>query len=152
MLGQIPVDIRVDLGVVEGLLNTQIDCSGNRLELSQQPVGILTIFFKSNTGYLDIDSSRQTKIENLTDDIGWQKGKGHRRKICVQDVPQIPDHLCCGSMGRIQGNKDVGISRANGSRGTIGQINPAVGKPYDIYLSGQLTIQMTADVLLDPIT
>ena len=65
------IHIDIELRVVALLLNVQINRPWNGAQPLKQPIGDLPISCRIEANHLDIDRGWQTKIQDLTDHIGW---------------------------------------------------------------------------------
>ena len=74
------VDIDIDLRIVVGLLDVQIDGARNRIQLLQKLVRQLLIAFDVGPDDLHVERRGQAEIQDLADDVRRQELKTGRRK------------------------------------------------------------------------
>src|SRR6202040_3887549 len=86
-----PVHLNMKFWIVERLLNSQVYCTGNKFKFVDQAFGEKAIRRQIAAYYLNIERSRQSKIENLGDDINRQLVESDSRKIVPQLHTQLSD-------------------------------------------------------------
>ena len=68
-------DSEAQIRLIEGLLNPQIRRSGNVSHLLEQCIGIEPVSLQVVSHDLNVDGSRQSKIQNLRDHVGGQESE-----------------------------------------------------------------------------
>ena len=71
-------------GLIEELVDAQIDGAGNGAELGQQVGGERVIGVQIRAGHLNVDGRGQAEVQNLADDVGRQEIERHARKLARQ--------------------------------------------------------------------
>ena len=74
-------DPEAQIGLIKGLLNPQVNRSGDISHFCQQCIGVRSVAFQIVSDNLNVDGRRQSKIQNLSDHVSGQKVKGARREI-----------------------------------------------------------------------
>src|SRR5438445_8671117 len=87
------IHVHMELGLIERLLNAQIDSAGHVTELLQQSVGELAGRFEVGSHDLDVDRRGQAEVQNLADNVGRKKRKRHTREFVSQPEAQIVNIL-----------------------------------------------------------
>ena len=118
------------IGLIEGLLNSQIGCPGNVPHLRQQRVCILAVSLQIVSDDLNIDRGRQAKVENLRYHVGGQERERHTRKLLREYQTKLVNVVVGGMVLRRQSHEDVSIRCAHRRRIAVGKIDAAVGQPY----------------------
>ena len=118
------------IGLIEGLLNSQIGCPGNVPHLRQQRVCILAVSLQIVSDDLNIDRGRQAKVENLRDHVGGQERERDTRKLLRECQAKLVNVVVGGMMLGRQSYQDVSIRCAHRRRIAVGKIDAAVGQPY----------------------
>ena len=72
LLGLGAVHVEMQLGIIEGLLNPQIDRAGNEFQLVQQLFGEIAVGIQIAADDLNVDGSGQAEIQDLGDDVDRQ--------------------------------------------------------------------------------
>ncbi len=73
-----PIDIDIELRIVPGLMDMQIDRTRNAAQLLQQDIGECPVGLNVEADNLHIDGGGKTEIQNLTDHVRRQKGELRR--------------------------------------------------------------------------
>src|SRR6185295_9704781 len=80
VLGPRSVNVDIEGRIGARLLDACIGDPGDPPEPAQKQVRVLEIGGKVWAADLDIDGCRRAEIQDLADDVGWQKGEAHTRK------------------------------------------------------------------------
>ncbi len=83
----------VQLRQIERLLDARVRRARDVFDLIEQLVCILAVPLNIVADDLDIDGRGQSEVQNLADDIGWQKIKSHAGKIAAERLAQRMDIL-----------------------------------------------------------
>src|SRR5579864_5239030 len=119
-------DSQVQIRLIERLLNPQVRRSRHISDLLQKLTCPCSVPFQIVACHLNVDWSRQSKIQYLRDHVRWKKRKHHARKLFRQFQTKLVDVVLSGMVVRRQSYKDVGIGRANRSRIAVRKIDTAI--------------------------
>src|SRR5579862_4383332 len=103
----------MQLRLIERLLNTKVDGSGNVTNSLQQPVCEFPIFVQVVAEDLDIDGRRQTKIQNLAHDVRRQESERNTRKFIGEANAQIVNVFFRRFVLLPQAHENVGVRGAD---------------------------------------
>src|SRR5260370_6774948 len=84
----------IEFRVIKCLLYARIGDTRNALDFLQHPGGDFALAIDICSLDLDIDRSRQTKVQNLGDDVRRQKVKGRARVFAGQRLAQALNIVC----------------------------------------------------------
>ena len=121
------VHLQTQCGLVHLLLNVRVDGARNFLDALHHLAGERVISFDVIAGKLYVDGRRQTKVQNLRDDVGWLEKKFDAGKALRQNCAQSFDICCRRLMIGAQRNENLAIERTNGSGVAVRQVDAAVG-------------------------
>ena len=79
--GERPIDVDVDLRIIEHLLDAQIGDAGDHADTLEQVGGIGVIGLLVVANDLNVDRRRQAEIEYLRNDVGRQE-----RECCAREI------------------------------------------------------------------
>src|SRR5208283_845572 len=84
-----PIHIDMQIGLIERLLNVQIDSPGNLPDPLQQLVGECPVGIHAVARNLNVNGSGQTEVQNLTDNVGRQEREGYAGELLRKFQTQI---------------------------------------------------------------
>ena len=123
-------DSEAQIGLIEGLLDPQIGRSGNVSHFLEQRICIAPVSLQIVSHDLNIDGSRQAKIQNLADHVGRQESECHTRELFRECQTKLVNVVVRGMVIGGQSHKNVGIRCSDWSRIAVGEIDAAVGQTY----------------------
>ncbi|OMP14323.1 TNF receptor-associated factor 5-like protein, partial [Corchorus olitorius] len=78
-------------------------------------------------GELHVDGRRQTKVQDLADDVCRLEGEFHTGEAFRQFLAQAADVFRAGfALALVQGDEDFTVERADGARVAVRQVDPRV--------------------------
>src|SRR4029077_15338248 len=95
---------------------------------TEQPICIALVSLQVVSHDLDIDRSRQAKVQDLADHIRRQEGEGHTRKLFRECQAKVVNVVIRGMVLGGKSHKNVGVRCADRSRITVRKIDAAVGQ------------------------
>src|ERR1700735_3145667 len=120
------IHLDMQFWLVEGLLNTQVHDSRNKFELIQQVVGELPVGLKIAAHNLHVNGGRQSKIQNLADDIGGQEIKSHAGKFFVELQANVMLVVRSRMMVFGESHQNVGVARTYRRGVAVREVDAAV--------------------------
>ncbi len=82
------IDIYVEAGIIEGLLNAGVGNAGHAAKLVENLISHATVGLDIGAFDLHIDRRREAEVEDLGDDVGGQEIEGHAGKFLGQRLAQ----------------------------------------------------------------
>ena len=128
-LGTGAVHVHRHFGIVEWLLNARVGGAGNIPDLIKYALGEGAVAIEVWADDLDIDGRGQTEVQNLRHNVHRQHIKRHAGILADQHGAQALDVGRGGMVVLAQLHLDVGVGRADGRRGRVGQVQSRVGQP-----------------------
>ena len=117
--GEFAIEIDLQRGVLEMLLDARIRNARDMADLRQQLVGEGAAGIEIGAGDLNVERRRRAEIEDLADDIRRKEGEGRARKSLRQLLAQSLHIVVRGGLSFIQGDQYVGVEDADRSRISI---------------------------------
>src|SRR5271167_3022134 len=118
----------MQIGLIKGLLNVQVDGSRNLLNPLQQFIRVRPVGLQIVTYNLHINGSGKAEVQNLADDVGRQKREGRPGKLLGKLQAEIVHVVGCRPVILGQADENVRICRSNGSGVAIRKIDAAIGQ------------------------
>ena len=149
-LGAGAVHVHRHIGIVEGLLDARVGCAGNIADLIEHALGEGAVAVEVGADDLNIDGRREAEVENLGDDVHRQRVKSDAGILACQHVAQTLDIGRGGVVIFGELHLDVGVGRADGRGGRVGEIQSRV-RQADVIDDGDHLIggNLLADGVVD---
>ncbi len=107
----------MQIGLIEGLLDAQIGGARRSAGLVRSSLSANSpVAVKVVPDDLNIDRSRQPEVQDLADDVGGKKGKGHAREIARAKLQAQVVHVLVGR----RGGRSFRLTRMSASAGPMG--------------------------------
>src|SRR5580692_3061457 len=119
----------IELRVIKRLLYARIGNTRNLLDLMQHAGCDLAIALDIGSLDLDINGCRQTKVQDLRNDVRGQEVERGARVFPGQRISQALNILCSGVMIFLEGHQNIGVARSDEARRAVHKINRAVRQP-----------------------
>ncbi len=122
------VDVDVELRIVAGLVDMQIDRAGHPVQFLQQIIREYAVGRHIESDDLHIDGRGQAEVQYLGNHVSRQERERRRRIGCPEPGAQHAYEVRGGLMALVEIHEYIGIARTHRRRGAVRQIDAAVGK------------------------
>src|SRR2546425_3724456 len=120
----------VEIRLIEGLLDAQICGSCDVSHFAEQRICIAPVSLQIMSHNLNVDGSRQPKIQNLADHVSGQESERNTRELPRECQAQLVNVVVGGTVISGQSHQNVGVRCANRSRVAVREINATVWQAY----------------------